>query len=378
MKAVHFGAGNIGRGFIGDLLNKSGYQITFIEVSEKVVRQINQDKQYDLFILSDNKRKETIQDVKALSPINQQQEIIDEICQADLITTSVWADNLPKISPMLAKGLQIRYQKGLAPVNVIACENALFATNMLKDLLAKDLSEEVLNTIAKFANTSVDRLALGANLDGKSVVEIDQAFELVIEENQMLRKEPIKGATYVEDLHPYLERKLYIVNCGHAVLAYLGFVKGYLTVQEALKDDEIKATAIAAMKESAALLQEKYGFTSEELAHKIDESIARFSATFVLDDVLRVGRSPLRKIDPTDRLVAPAEQLAKLGFKNSALATAIGALLHFENPADEQAVTMQAEIKANGVAEALEKFSKLSPDSELFNQILKAYQEMGK
>lgn len=375
MKALHFGAGNIGRGFIGDLLHKSGYDITFVEVTDKIVRQLNKDKNYELYILNEENRKVVIDNIQVVSSITEEQKVIEAICDADLITTSVWADNLPKIAGVLAKGLHVRHNRGLNPVNVIACENALFASNILKELLLKHLSEEVLAEIAQFANTSVDRLALGKNIDGKSCVEIDSAFELVIEEKPLFRKEPIKGATYVENLQPYLERKLYIVNCGHAALAYLGFVKGYPTVQDAIKDEEVKEIATEAMRESTKLLVEKYGFTNEELEKKIQESLVRFSATFVMDDVLRVGRSPLRKLDPTDRLVAPATQLAEKGLPNEALAKCIAALLKFKNPADEQAVELNQEIDSNGVEAALNKFSKIERDTPLFKKIIEEYKK---
>ncbi|BBM18849.1 mannitol-1-phosphate 5-dehydrogenase [Enterococcus avium] len=375
MKALHFGAGNIGRGFIGDLLHKSGYEITFVEVTDKVVRQLNRDKNYDLYILNEDNRKVVIDNIQAVSSITDEQKVIEAICEADLVTTSVWADNLPKIADVLAKGLHVRHNRGLNPVNVIACENALFASNILKELLLKHISEEVLIEIAQFANTSVDRLALGKVVDGKSCVEIDSAFELVIEENPLFRKEPIKGATYVEELQPYLERKLYIVNCGHAALAYLGFVKGYPTVQEALKDEEIKTTAISAMNESSKLLEAKYGFTTVELQKKVEESIERFSATFVMDDVLRVGRSPLRKLDPTDRLVAPAAQLEAKGLPNDSLAKCIAALLRFENPADEQAVELKQEVDSKGVEAALNRFSKIDKESPLFKKIIEEYKK---
>ena len=375
MKALHFGAGNIGRGFIGDLLHKSGYDITFVEVTDKVVRQLNQDKSYELYILNEDNRQVVINNIEAVSSLTEEQKVVEAICEADLITTSVWADNLPRIAPVLGKGLHVRHNRGLLPVNVIACENALFASNILRDLLLEERPEEVLTDIAQFANTSVDRLALGKVVNGKSCVEIDSAFELVIEEKPLIREEPIKGATYAEELQPHLERKLYIVNCGHAALAYLGFVKGYPTVQDAIKDEEVKETATAAMRESAKLLEVKYGFTSEELEKKIQESLVRFSATFVMDDVLRVGRSPLRKLDPTDRLVAPAIQLAEKGLPNDSLAKCIAALLKFKNPADEQAVELAQEIQTNGVEDALHKFSKIKKDTPLFKKIIEEYKK---
>lgn len=112
MKALHFGAGNIGRGFIGDLLHKSGYDITFVEVTDKVVRQLNQDQSYELYILNEDNRKVVINNIQAVSSLTEEQKVIEAICEADLITTSVWADNLPRIAPILAKGLHVRHNRG--------------------------------------------------------------------------------------------------------------------------------------------------------------------------------------------------------------------------------------------------------------------------
>ena len=46
MNAVHFGAGNIGRGFIGNLLNESGYEVCFVDVNSDMIDRINSDKSY--------------------------------------------------------------------------------------------------------------------------------------------------------------------------------------------------------------------------------------------------------------------------------------------------------------------------------------------
>ena len=45
-RAIMIGAGNIGRGFIGALLAKSGYQVLFADVNQSIIDAINEKKQY--------------------------------------------------------------------------------------------------------------------------------------------------------------------------------------------------------------------------------------------------------------------------------------------------------------------------------------------
>ena len=343
MQAVHFGAGNIGKGFIGDLLHDSGFYITFVEVNDAVVQSINRTNSYDIYVIDKNYEKRTINNVSALS--SGEEEITEAILDADMVTTSVWADNLAKVAPVIAKGLQKRIDNKKEKLNILACENALYATDILKKEILKNLKadESELNNYACFPNVSVDRLALNIIKDGEPAVEIDSSFELVIEKNKLVNPdtEPIKGAIYAENLTMYLERKLYIVNCGHAAAAYLGFLKGYKIVQDALKDKEILEEVLGAMNESAAVLQKKFGFSHEDLQKFIQKNIKRFTSEAVKDDILRVGRSPIRKLDPTDRLVAPALGCIEYNYETKYLSKIIAAVFHYENPNDEQAVILK-------------------------------------
>ena len=51
-KAVMYGAGNIGRGFIGQLFSESGYEVAFIDVNREIIDQLNRDGQYPVGVLS--------------------------------------------------------------------------------------------------------------------------------------------------------------------------------------------------------------------------------------------------------------------------------------------------------------------------------------
>ena len=371
MQAVHFGAGNIGKGFIGDLLHDSGFYITFVEVNDAVVQSINRTNSYDIFVIDKNYEKRTINNVSALS--SGEEEITEAILDADMVTTSVWADNLAKVAPVIAKGLQKRIDNKKEKLNILACENALYATDILKKEILKNLKadESELNNYACFPNVSVDRLALNIIKDGEPAVEIDSSFELVIEKNKLVNPdtEPIKGAIYAENLTMYLERKLYIVNCGHAAAAYLGFLKGYKIVQDALKDKEILEEVLGAMNESAAVLQKKFGFSHEDLQKFIQKNIKRFTSEAVKDDILRVGRSPIRKLDPTDRLVAPALGCIEYNYETKYLSKIIAAVFHYENPNDEQAVILKKYLDENGIEKSITNFTKIQKGTKLFDEI---------
>ena len=371
MQAVHFGAGNIGKGFIGDLLHDSGFYITFVEVNDAVVQSINRTNSYDIYVIDKNYEKRTINNVSALS--SGEEERTEAILDADMVTTSVWADNLAKVAPVIAKGLQKRIDNKKEKLNILACENALYATDILKKEILKNLKadESELNNYACFPNVSVDRLALNIIKDGEPAVEIDSSFELVIEKNKLVNPdtEPIKGAIYAENLTMYLERKLYIVNCGHAAAAYLGFLKGYKIVQDALKDKEILEEVLGAMNESAAVLQKKFGFSHEDLQKFIQKNIKRFTSEAVKDDILRVGRSPIRKLDPTDRLVAPALGCIEYNYETKYLSKIIAAVFHYENPNDEQAVILKKYLDENGIEKSITNFTKIQKGTKLFDEI---------
>ena len=282
MKAVHFGAGNIGRGFIGELLYESGFSTTFVDVVKATVDYINETNSYEMYII-DNNEKKVIKNVKAFSPITNEADIVEAICEADLITTSVCVDNLDKIAPTLAKGLKERLNRGICKVDVMACENAFYATDMLKKALVENtkapVTEEELDKVGAFPNVAVDRIALSTVINGVRVPQIQAAFELVIEKDKMVNPEaqPIKGAEYVENLGMYLERKLYVFNCGHAATAYFGYHNNCETIHDALEVPEIKADVVAVMKESAMAMTKKYPFKFEELEAYIEKILKKLS-----------------------------------------------------------------------------------------------------
>lgn len=382
-KAVQFGAGNIGRGFIGDILHESGYEVTFVDVSDDIIRQLNESKGYDLYLIDHEYEKKVIDHVNALSSIKQEGEVIAAIVEADVITTSVWANNLPKIAPVLAKGLKARLEAGKSRVNVLACENAMFGTDILKKAMADSaagITEKELDQIAGFPNTAVDRVVISGEKDGKAIVNIADYHELAVEELKLVNPmdKPIKSARYTDNLQKYLERKLYVINCGHAWAGFTGYIHGFDSVYDVFMTPERVDEIRKAMQESAALISRKYDFSEEEMMEYVDFGIKRYQAKGVDYTVSMVTRSPIRKLGANDRLVGPCVQCAKMGLENEYLLKGIAMVLLLDRTDDAEAVELQNCIRENGVEFAIEHYSGIKKGSDMQKSVLDYYHELMK
>ena len=127
-----------------------------------------------------------------------------------------------------------------------------------------------------------------------------------------------------DNLSSYIERKLFTLNTGHTMSAYLGFLKGYETIYDSINDKFIYDNVKEAMIESGEGLIQKYSFNRESHLNYIDKIINRFKNPHLIDNVLRVGREPMRKLSKDDRFVKPiltaynyGKKIEKLCFRSS-------------------------------------------------------------
>jgi mannitol-1-phosphate 5-dehydrogenase len=161
MRAVHFGAGNIGRGFIGQLLHESGYDITFVDVRDDVVDALKSEGRYEVILAGEGEEHIPVDHVTALNSSRDEDDVTERLAEADLITTAVGPAVLEAIAPAIAKGLLERARLGGAPVNVIACENLVGASQKLRELVMEHVPAEqaaAVEDVAGFPNAAVDRI----------------------------------------------------------------------------------------------------------------------------------------------------------------------------------------------------------------------------
>ncbi|MFQ8664995.1 mannitol dehydrogenase [Anaerostipes caccae] len=376
-RAVHFGAGKIGRGFIADLLHDTGYAITFVDVNEALNAEMNRYHNYYLYVIQEGHKRKEIDQVSALSPITQPEEVMQSIIEADLVTTAVIADNFPKIAPNLAAGLKARLDAGKGKINVIPCENAFYCGEMLKKELIKTeiITEDELDSIAAIPSTAVDRMVFSAKRDGREGIDIGKTFELVIEKNKLADPctEPIKYARYTGNLDKFLERKLCVVNGGHTMSAYIARLMGYDIIQDYFKVPENTKLTRDIMLQVSAFVEKKHGFTREEMEEYIDATISRWSTPGIEDTIERIAKAPIRKLDPEDRMVKPAKACEEYGLANDLILKGIAAAFLYDMDGDEQAAEITSYVKENGIEKAMPHYTGIEEGSRMYGEILKNY-----
>jgi mannitol-1-phosphate 5-dehydrogenase len=379
VKALHFGAGNIGRGFIGQLLNQSGYEVVFADVVSDLIATINERRRYRVITLG---KSETVHDVEGVRGVDlRSSQCALEVLDTDLITTAVGVRNLDSVADVLASGLQQRSEREVTqPLNILACENALNATSLLQDLVMQRVSEgvrEYVNQYVGFANVAVDRIA--PNIKSKAAEPLDSVveefYEWDIEKSGLKGELNIVGATLVHELGPYLERKLFLLNGVHAIVAYMGYAKGYRTIYQAIQDEVILRVARAVQTEvSQGLVHRHAELTRDGLAVYADTIIKRFQNPNVEDQVVRVGRDPMRKLGPNDRLIAPLTRCLEAGCMPHHLLIGIAAAYAYDDPDDPQALELQALIAGKGIHQAIRSVSGIGDDA-LLQEMVDQYQK---
>ncbi|MFW9333549.1 mannitol-1-phosphate 5-dehydrogenase [Paenibacillus polymyxa] len=376
MRAVHFGAGNIGRGFIGLILSRAGYEVVFSDVNETLVSELRRRKQYTVELANDTKDTETVTNVTAIDG-RDASAVADAVDHADLVTTAVGVSILRHIAAGIAEGIARRVERGAGPLHVIACENAIGGSAQLKEhvfALLDEATRAKAEVSVYFPNAAVDRIVPIQHHEDPLHVQVEPFYEWVVDRSQMAPDhQEIEGILYVQDLEPYIERKLFTVNTGHCVAAYIGYVAGYATIQEAMKDTKVVNSIHGALEETGAVLVKRFGLNQGEHKKYIAKILDRFRNPNLTDEVTRVGRSPLRKLSPNDRLVRPALQAQEYGIPTDHLALGMAAACKFDITEDPEAVELQQVIRSQGVSEALTRYTSIPADDPLHRQVLEQY-----
>ncbi|MGB3911530.1 MAG: mannitol-1-phosphate 5-dehydrogenase [Pseudolysinimonas sp.] len=344
MIAVHFGAGNIGRGFIGLLLHEAGYEVVFADVNAELIGALQATPSYRVIEAGAGGVEKTVTGYRAIDSGVDPDGLVAAIAAADVVTTAVGPNILKFVAPAIAAGILAR-PISAGPLAVMACENALGATDLLRAEVLKHAPAAEVGVRAVFANTAVDRIVPEQSTPGLDVL-VEPYCEWAVESAAFgSAVPPIPGAHFVPDLAPYIERKLFTVNTGHATTAYYGRLAGHATIAAALADGAVRSSVEAVLGETAEFLVAKHDFAAVEQRAYLEKTLERFSNPAIDDSVERVGRQPIRKLSRNERFVGPASEIAEAGGAATALLGAMAAALRFDAPGDEEAMKLQGMLR---------------------------------
>lgn len=378
--AVHFGAGNIGRGFIGDILSKNNVAITFVDVNERVIDELNKRHSYEIEVAEEGQPHIVVKNVSGINNAKNPGEVIKAIASADIITTAIGPNILPFIAELIAKGIEARKAAGNnTPIDVLACENMIGGSQYLYQEVKKYLSADSLafaEQYVGFPNAAVDRIVPAQTHEDPLFVVVEPFNEWVVETSRM--KNPtfkLTGVHYEKDLEPFIERKLFSVNSGHATSAYTGAFYGAKTILEALKDDRVKAQVEAVLGEIRSLLIAKWNFDEQALIdyHKI--IISRFENPFIVDDVNRVARTPIRKLGYDERFIRPIRELKERQLSYQNLLKTIAFVFNYNDSNDEQSVQLQELLATKPLPEVVADVTGLT-DQDLISEIVSSIENL--
>ena len=378
--AIMYGAGNIGRGFIGKVFADSGYEVCFLDIMQDIIDEMNARGEYHVRIVSNAGEEDTVvRPVRAVNSLTEQ--AIDEIVNCDIMATAVGVNVLPKIAPVIARGAAARMARNGRPLDIILCENQLGADELMRGWVYERLTDEQkawadknLGLVEASIGRMVPPLTPEMRAQDRLLICVEPYCDLPVDKDAFRGEIPdLKGLIPYSPFEFYIKRKLFLHNGGHALCAYLGYEKGYEYIWQAIADPEIYDAAKASMMTSAQALVKKFGEgVRENVESNVTDLLFRFQNRALKDTVARVGADPVRKLRRNDRIVGAALFALEQGVDPAPIVKGIAAALRFDRAGDATAPEIQQALKAQGIDYVLGHYMGLKPDEPLYGMIREA------
>ena len=380
-KAIMYGAGNIGRGFIGKVFSDSGYEVCFLDIMQDVIDEMNRRGEYTVRIVSNEGETDTtVRPVRAVNSTTEQ--AVQEIADCDIMATAVGVNILPRVAPAIARGVIARMEQSGRPLNIILCENQLEVDVLMRGWLyacfndeQKKWADENLGLVEPSIGRMVPPLTPEMRAKDKLLICVEPYCELPVDRDAFKGEIPdLVGLVPYSPFEFYIKRKLFLHNGGHALCAYLGNLKGYEYIWQAIADPEIREAARASMLASAHALIARFGEgVRENVESNVDDLLRRFQNRALKDTVARVGADPVRKLRRNDRVVGAALFCLEQGVDPSPIITGIVAALKFDRADDPTAPEIQKALREQGIEYVMQHYMSLQSDEPLYGMILKAW-----
>lgn len=381
-KLVLFGAGKIGRSFIGQLFSRSGFEVIFVDINEKVISELNLKKRYKVIIKSDEGDEDIwVENVRGIHG-KEIVSVANEIAEADLLAMSVGQKAIPFIAPVIAKGIELRDQKHPEiPLDIILAENLREAAKVIGDELNKYLDNSIsLENFVGLIETSIGKMVpimpASAEEEDPLLVYAEPYNTLILDQKAFKNPIPeVVGLAPKENMPAWVDRKSFIHNLGHAAAAYYGFNKypDLKYLYEVIAKKDVCESTRNTMLQAADILMKVYPdeFTKVDLTAHIDDLIHRFGNKALGDTVFRVGQDLYRKLGPEDRLVGALRLALKYRMPYDRILYIIACSIGFR-ATDEHGTQSESDLNFSmeaevGISHILASVCKI--DSDMYPQI---------
>lgn len=385
--ALIFGAGSVGRGFLGQLFSESGYEVVFADIDRPLIEALAARRAYTLRLAGVLGTQDlSIEGVRAVNSA-QIAEVASEVARAGLLATAVGARALPAVAGSIAAGLARRWQDPATaslPLNIILCENLHNAPELLRGYVETALPKELRRHVAArvgFVPAVIARMSPVPTPEQRAadltMIVAEPYKVLPVDRDAFVGPIPdVVGMYAVAPFNAYVDRKLYIHNAGHAMLGFLGYRRGHSYGYEALNDDRVMGLVRQGLDESGRALIAEYHFDPVALAEHVQDLLTRFGNRALGDPIDRLARDPLRKLAPGDRLVGAARLAEKHGVRPEGLAWGIAAALAYDNPSDPHSAELQSDLASRGFYEVLQNLCGIGEDEPLGHLVRSSYQTL--
>jgi mannitol-1-phosphate 5-dehydrogenase len=373
-KVVVFGAGAAGRGLIGLLFSQAGCRVTFVDIRDDLVAALRESGGYRVLIhrLDGGQEERAVRGFRVLHAADRE-AVAREIVGAELVLTAVFVHNLPDVAKTVALGIeQCRLAGRTQPLNCIACEtmknsSSVLARHVRARLRAEDLQYG--DALVGFPDCMINRV-VPAPADLLRL-ETEDYCEWTVDARGFKGEPPARMGfiEWVNNQEARLDRKLMVYNGSHAACAYFAFGRGHTWIHEAAADPEVVRLVDGTLNELAAVVQRRHGFSDAQMADYKRDFWRRCRNQGLKDTVVRVGRDPLRKLGPDERLIAPAKLARQYGMPRDHILDAIVAALRFSHPDDPQSMELARRLKCDGLWMTLCAVSGLPGDDPLLDEI---------
>ncbi len=325
----------------------------FIDVYKPVIDELNKRNSYNVIIKSDKEEVLKIENVRGVFS-GDEASVIEEITTAGILAVSVGLNAIPKIIPLLIKGLEGRFRRfNKSALDIILAENMRNAAEFFHENLKKSLPEDYpLNKMVGLVETSIGKMVpimRKADLEEDPLQVFAEPYNTLILDKKAFKNPipDIEGLAPKENMKAWVDRKLFIHNLGHATAAYLGYLYDpqMIFLYEALNIPAIHNEVRGTMLQAANILHKMYPeeFTTEALTDHVDDLLSRFSNIHLGDTIFRVGCDMSRKLGAQDRLAGAIHLALGLNLPYDKILYALVCGCHFR-ATDEEGNMLKEDI----------------------------------